>query len=99
MLDLILDVKIYIASFNQEAWVRMFLYDDEFYAYACTKEGCNKFVDNFYDYENNKLFDKLHSIGDKCIKINNYRAWYYGGCVHRDNDLPAIMYDNGFKQW
>ena len=62
MLDLVLDVKIYIACFDQEVWVMMTLYDDEFCNYAYKKEGYTMFV--HYFYKDNTLFGKYHSIFD-----------------------------------
>lgn len=30
---------------------------------------------------------------------NGHVSWYKDGKLHRDNDLPAIVYDNGDKAW
>ena len=34
------------------------------------------------------------------VKINNYGTIYYkNGKLHRDNDLPAVEYKSGSKEW
>lgn len=43
----------------------------------------------------------------RCIEINDlpaiiypaYQVWAKENCVHRENDLPAIIYNNGKKEW
>jgi ribosomal protein L25 (general stress protein Ctc) len=34
-------------------------------------------------------------------KITEYHdvIWYKNGLIHRDNDLPAVIYSNGAKYW
>ena len=102
-MDIILDIKVLIASVDEEVWIKLYLYDDDFYEYACTNNGIRKFIDNFTYYVNNKtfLFDKLHSIYDKpaYTSKNGTKYWYYNGRVHRDDDLPAIICTNGTKKW
>lgn len=102
MLRLILDIKICIASFDEDVWINMVLYDEEFKQYACAHAGIKQFIDNHHKVidGNTYLFDKLHSIYDKPAEIhyNGYHIWYYQGIRHRENDLPAIIC-SGSKEW
>ena len=97
-MNIILDVKKIIASFNQETWIKLVLYDEEFNHYARTKDGIDKFVEYFHIVYNDNtfLFGELHSINDKYALINNHgdKYWYYHGKEHRENDLPIIMDKN-----
>ena len=82
-MDLILDVKIHIASFDQEAWIKMVLYDDEFCNYAYTINGSLKFIHYFKRVVNNQtfLFGKFHSIDDlpAITDANGNKYWYCNG--------------------
>lgn len=97
MNTLLLDVKIYIASFDENVWITMALYDKEFSKYAYKKEGLTLFVDRFHKVINNEtfLFGKLHSINDlpASIDANGNKFWFYDGLNHRNNDLPASIYN------
>lgn len=44
----VLDVLIHIASFNEETWIKLYLYDDEFNSYARTNIGINKCIQSFW---------------------------------------------------
>ena len=33
------------------------------------------------------------------IEFSNDKYWYKNGVFHRDNDLPAIEYADGYKAW
>ncbi len=44
----VLDVLIHIASFNEETWIKLYLYDDEFNLYARTNIGINKCIQSFW---------------------------------------------------
>lgn len=102
MFDLILDIKIYIASFDEKVWIKLTLYDEEFKQYTITKTGINQFVNYFHYKINNDtyLFHCLHSIDDKPAVIRNYKnEWCYQNELHRENDLPAAIYNNNAKAW
>lgn len=102
IVDLILDIKIYIALFDENVWIKMVLYDKEFFRYAYKEKALKQFVDNFHQTIDNKtyLFGKLHSINDKPIlKGIADKYWYYNGLIHRDMDLPAIIDNTGAKCW
>jgi hypothetical protein len=43
---------------------------------------------------------KYHSFDDKPAKVTKYgRAWYQYDELHRDNDLPALIYYDGSQEW
>jgi hypothetical protein len=43
---------------------------------------------------------KLRNIKVRLVKTEKYELWYNkNGELHRDNDLPAIIYTNGSKGW
>lgn len=60
--DIILDVKIYIALFDQEVWIKLVLWDDEFHNYAYKREGLRQFVNNFH-----KIIHGRTILFKKCI--------------------------------
>lgn len=100
LFELILEVKVNIALFDENVWIKMVLYDKEFKCYAYKKEGLKQFVDHFTQKINNKttLFGKLHSIDDKPAIISGVsQSWYYQEKLHRENDLPAIIHTDGDK--
>ena len=101
MHELILDIKVLIASFDQKVWIKMVLYDGIFKDFACTNVGKHQFVNNFAikTEEYTKLFKKYHSINDEPAVISKFgKKWYYNNKLHRDNDLPAVIRDNA-KEW
>lgn len=102
IIDLILDVKIYIASFDENVWINMVLYDKEFKKYAYKKEGLKQFVAYFTKVADNqtRLLGRLHSINDLPAHTNDGNLrWYYNGNPHRENDLPACINVNGNMHW
>lgn len=99
---LILDVKICIALFDQDVWIKFVMLDDEFYHYAYRKEGIKMFIDTFTRIDKGEtfLFGKLHSINDQPSNVfDYYKYWYYAGENHRENDLPAIITELGSRHW
>lgn len=46
-MDLILDIKIYIASFDRKTWLKIYIIDKEFTIFASSKIGINKYIDTF----------------------------------------------------
>lgn len=100
-MDLILDVKIYIASFDQEVWIKMVLYDDAFKQYAYTL-GARQFIELFHvkDEKGTLLFGLNHSIYDQPSYIwkDGTLEWRYLGKRHRENDLPSVIYNSKYWQ-
>jgi hypothetical protein len=37
--------------------------------------------------------------GYEVVKLEGRTEYYYNGLLHRDNDLPAIEWENGSKEW
>lgn len=68
MNDLILDVKKYIANFDEYAWFALFMFDTEFKAYASSNEGVDLFIRNFIrridGYTTIPIVNLKHSIDD-----------------------------------
>ena len=71
MNQLILDVKIHIASLSSDSWYKLTLIDEEFKEYSKSIIGINMFIRLFYTMsikDNDiswKIFEKLHSFNDK----------------------------------
>ncbi len=107
-MDLILDIKILIASLNQDVWIKLVLYDDDFHKYAYTIAGRTRFIKLFAVIEvvkvgnariKHKLFGKKHRIGGPAIIwLNGRREWYRNGKSHRD-DGPATIWPDGAQDW
>ena len=91
-MDLPLDVKYKIASFDINVWIRLSYMDDEFKKFSF-KEGRKLFIEFFTKIEINKyyktwtIFGKLHSFNDQPAKIdtNGTKYWYRNGQLHRDD--------------
>lgn len=49
--------------------------------------------------ENNKSLILSEWILEGYEKNIKYQEWYKNGEVHRDNDLPAVVFKDGEKQW
>ena len=112
--DLILDIKILIASFDEIAWYNLYRVDDEFRQYVRTEEGCARFIDlatiDEYEcdeygcyYTSKKIFGIIHyqHINDipAVIYDEGTQAWYKNGKLHRERDLPALVNADGNQEW
>ena len=104
-MDLPLDIKYKIASFDMDTWIRLSYMDDEFkkFSYGI---GRKLFIDLFTvinEYGNCKnwtIFGKRHRFDDLPAVIYSIgQEWYQNGKLHRDNDQPAVININGGKQW
>ncbi len=95
-MDLLIEIKILIAAFDREAWIKLVLTDDRFREYAYTYAGRKQFIDLFTvitigECTTYRLFDKLHrDDGPAIIHSTGKRNWYIQGKLHRDNG-PAII--------
>lgn len=93
MNNLILDVKIMIASFHEDTWYHLYCYDEEFRKYSTKITSIQKFIELFtirkvemnehYQIESYYLFGKLHR--------NELPALIYTGNCH------TILEDNNFS--
>lgn len=96
MNELVLDIKILIASYDDILWARLYAHDNEFSAYAKTDVGINMFISLFWKESINvsgaierQIFGKLHSFYDipARVLIFDYRA----------SDSFVITYD--YREW
>lgn len=102
MLKLILDVKICIASFDEDVWYWFYRYDNEFKNYAYTNAGRHMFIQMHHQKKNRRTYvcGYMHSINDQPSFVNHLGHYYHArGKNHRDNDLPAIILHDGTKHW
>lgn len=92
METLILDVKIYIASFDQEAWIKMVLYDNVFQCYACTNSGMKKFID---------VFHKIKYVNGWVLarKRQCFTTTYLFDKKFNMNGNPAVTSTYGYQEW
>jgi hypothetical protein len=42
---------------------------------------------------------QLHNPSGPAIKRKRYTSWWLNGKLHREDNLPAVEWDNGEKQW
>lgn len=103
-MDLLLDIKKYIANNDAYVWFKMYMIDDEFKQYASSDEGIYFFTSHFLTTINGEtkldLLDLHHNIDDlPAIVSMDLQKWYCMGKRHRENDLPAIICYNGGKSW
>ena len=108
-MDLPLDIKFKIASFDEDVWIKLAYIDDEFKQFSY-KDGRKIFIDLFtiiIESDTEKIwniFDKIQRPDDKPATISHdgvNKRWYKNGILHRDNDLPAVVsVGNGLDlQW
>jgi hypothetical protein len=102
------EITNYIAEFDQECWIKLYLYDMEFFKYATSDAGRRRFIELFTvckqlsDRVQYYLFGKLNSVYDQpaIVSINHsIMIWYRNGLIHRDNDKPAYVCANGYNAW
>lgn len=112
-MNLILDVKILIASFFAESWISMYIIDEEFSFFAKSNNGIREFKRLFeskvkvdfgiYVEKRYYLLGYIHrDIRPAVVRKSRdntitYRAWYYKGEPHR-LWYPAIIC-GGYQQW
>lgn len=102
MINLIMDVKIYVASQHEKAWTRMVFFDEEFKIFAHTNEGIRQFIKQFTVIQDQRtyLLGYIHSVDDTpSLVTNDITRWTCKGISHRANDLPAVIYKNGHNYW
>src|SRR5436853_3626103 len=87
MMDLLLDVKINIAKLYDETWIKLVLYDNEFKEFAYSTLGVAIYKQSIMM----NIEPQIDQYGTK--------RWYYHSQLHRDNDLPAIVWTNGDQSW
>ncbi len=101
--NLILDIRILIASHCQYIWYQFYRRDPEFSQYAKTSVGIQQYRLHFggpiIDEYNNqvwRIFNKFHRENDlpAIIYHDKIETYYYNGKLHRDADQPAIVYHN-----
>jgi antitoxin component YwqK of YwqJK toxin-antitoxin module len=80
---IIFDVKKYITTFNKEAWYWLYQIDDKFREYASSEDGIRE-------------YKKIHF--DVVIESNR-TIYYLCGKIHREGDLPAVVWTNGTQLW
>jgi hypothetical protein len=96
MNELILDIKILIASYDDTVWARLYARDNEFNSYAKTDTGINMFISLFWKESvsvsgaiERQIFGKLHSFYDipAYVLIFDYKC----------SDESIITYD--YREW
>ena len=105
-MDLPLDVKFIIASFDIDVWIRLSFIDDEFKQFSYSV-GRKLFIDLFTIMKIGnfsttwKIFDKIHSFDDKPARIypDGTKKWYCNDNLHRDERMPAIIYPDCEQHW
>ncbi len=104
-MDILLEIKILIASFDQETWIKLIIWDENFRQFAYSEAGKWQFIDLFTVISTNKyhmqytLFGKLHRNQlPAMIYTTGEFWWYYNGQLHRV-DGPAIVYAHGGQIW
>ena len=107
-MDLPLDLKYQIASFDMDIWIRLSYMDDEFkkFSYGI---GRKLFIDLFTIIHENKhckfwtIFGKYHRFDDQpaIIFADGEQRWYQNGKLHRDGPegQPAMIDANGGREW
>ena len=106
-MNLIFDVVLHIARFDEYAWYKLYRTDERFREYAQSYEGRQEFIRLFVERKNIgtvssiRLFGLFHSIYDEpgFVCFGGSKSWYYCGHLHRDNDLPAIITYDGRMAW
>jgi hypothetical protein len=106
-MNLIFDVVLHIARFDEDAWYKLYCVDERFREYVQSYKGKHEFIRLFAERKNIatvssiRLFGLFHSIYDEpgFVCFGGSKSWYYRGRLHRDNDLPAIITHYGRMAW
>ncbi len=109
-MDLLIEIKIIIASFDQEAWIKLVIWDDSFRQYAYSDNGRARFIELFTIVKTTRFYD-ASAIGSWEIFGTLHREllpamldgrgnvlWYRGGVQHRE-DGPAVITSDGSQLW
>ena len=108
-MDLPLDVKFKIASFDMDAWIKLSYMDDKFKKFSYSI-GRKLFIELFTIIDKNKyckkwsIFGNLHSFDDQpaVIYSNGDKYWFQNGQLHRDDpsgQQPAVILADGEQRW
>lgn len=105
-MNLPLDIKLIIASFDMDVWIRLSYFDEEFKNFSYNI-GRKIFIDLFTIIVNTNgvkfwtLFNIPYRDNDEpaAIKIDGTKMWYKNGKVGRDNDQPACISLDGSMLW
>jgi hypothetical protein len=106
-MELIIDIKKYIAKLNKEAWYWLYELDIEFRQYASSEEGIKEYKKLHYDVviefsrTTYYLCGKIHREDDlpAYIGADGTQSWYINGKCHREKDLPAYIWADGTQLW
>lgn len=93
IIDLILDIRIKIASYDKNAFYLMYRYDDEFKKYAHTTEGIEAYESLFI------IKNTLPYSGIYYYCLSGIFDGRYDGRPHSAFDIHTIIYKNGIKVW
>jgi hypothetical protein len=98
MCELPLEVRVYIARMDIEAYTRMYLWDTGFREYAKGMYAVNDFIELFV-VEKKDRYKKYKINNIEYLKYDNGRQeWYMNGKLHKDNG-PAVICANGGECW
>ena len=106
-MNLIFDVILHIARFDEDAWYKLYRVDERFYEYAKSDAGIKEFILLFtgkkfiFGEIMTTLFNQGHSINDEpaYTTLSGRQDWLYRGKYHRDNDLPALIIPGMTTRW
>jgi hypothetical protein len=83
LLSIIFDIKHNIAKLYADVWFLFYLYDDEFREFAMSSRGINEYINAF-----TTRTVSVYGI-EYCLL----------GKLHNNNDLPAVITNNGDLYW
>ncbi len=83
LLTLLPEVKLLIACNDSKTWFRMWWCDPIFKKWAETEQAIKQF---------SELFSTVETT-------DRYQIWKLFNKTHRFDDLPAIIYANGTRNW
>lgn len=113
--NVILDIKCYIAHFDDQTWYILYRYDPEFRQYACTISSIKKFRLEFNTPRWHKgcetwyMFGRIHheDLDGLSLPARIYPGgvimYFRNGKFHRNDEngksLPAICYSDGYLEY
>ncbi len=110
---LLLDIKCYIASFDESTWYLLYRYDPDFSVYAHSEEGCSVFkrifntmIINIFGDQEWRLLNRIHREPINGIQLpaiigknDIIVAFYMYGKRHHNIDHPALIIKNVSKSY
>lgn len=102
-MELVLDIKIIIASYNEKVWYWFYQHDDAFKKYSATKEAIHLFTTLFtkhYIEESNRFYRESYYLLGKLHRMNGVAFSCSGYCgIYINDGVLKTNYTNIYNKY